>query len=81
VERVILSNKSYFNFSLRFEEGDLPKILFCQNCPFSQNACSILDSSVANRIVGRIDLNDSRVAELSGQNLKPTCGDISDLLK
>ncbi len=81
MERVILSNKSYFNFSLRFEEGDLPKILFCQNCPFSQNACSILDSSVSNRIVGKINLNHPQVLELSRKNLKPTCGDISDLLK
>ena len=77
MERVLLSNNhNILYFSLRFEASDPSKILFCQNCPLSQNACYILERSVPNRIVSRINLCD-----ITNENINANCGGISELLK
>ncbi|MBP6989540.1 hypothetical protein KBB48_02075 [Candidatus Shapirobacteria bacterium] len=81
MERVLLSkNQNIQYFSLRLDAEDPPKIFFCRNCPLSHKACSVLDSGITNRIVGKINLDHPQVLEVTGQNLQLNCGDISRLV-
>ncbi len=81
MERIIfLKNQNSLYFSLRFEPEDLPKPIFCRDCPFFDNACFIHDSKIANRVVAKIKLHHTQVTELSRRGLQPKCGDISEFL-
>ena len=83
MERVVTSkNQHSLYFSLRFELNDSFKNLFCLDCSLYREACFIVDKTISNRIVGRIDLHHPQITEEEiRKNLQISCGDISELLE
>jgi len=77
MERVItLRNQNSLYLSLRFELSDSFKELYCLDCMLYQRACLILEKSIPNRIVSRINLS-----EITDENVYVKCGDIGEILK
>lgn len=52
--------------------------LFCLSCPARHRICAP-DTTVANRVIGRIDLKTHPVDTILSQEIKASCGDLNEL--